>query len=106
MTGWPDIRPDDRVLLTSIPEIDVVLGLARRLEKGILVGLGTVDEVAEARRATRNEPNVMFQPGSAAEIPWQNEFFSTVIDNRCAGTAPSRHSGRFSGCWLREELPT
>ncbi|MCP5117293.1 MAG: class I SAM-dependent methyltransferase [bacterium] len=90
MSDWPDIRPDDRVLLTSIPEIDVVLALSDRLTKGMLVGLGAMEEVAEARQAAREKSNVMFQPGSAAEIPWQNEFFSTVIDTRCDWARPEQ----------------
>jgi SAM-dependent methyltransferase len=75
-----DIRPADRVLLVSIPQIELVFELARRLERGSLVGLGTFEEIQAARRATRDLVNVMFQPGSPEEIPWQDGFFSKVID--------------------------
>lgn len=75
-----DIRPADRVLLVSIPSIELVLELARRLERGSLVGLGSAGEIQAARRATRHLVHVMFQPGSPEEIPWQDGYFSKVID--------------------------
>ncbi|MCP5117174.1 MAG: class I SAM-dependent methyltransferase [bacterium] len=87
-SDWPDIRPDDRVLLTSIPDHAAVRLLAARLETGILVGLGTIEEVVEARRSARDHTNAMFQPGSAEEIPWQNEFFSVVVDARSEWNRP------------------
>jgi hypothetical protein len=75
-----DIRPDDRVLLVSIPAIELVLEIAARLERGLVVGLGSWDEVRQARKGVRGLTNTMFQPGSPGEIPWQSGYFTTVID--------------------------
>lgn len=84
-----DIRPADRVLLVSIPAIELVLELARRVEQGSLVGLGNPDEIQAARRATRHLVHVMFQPGSPEEIPWQDGYFSKVVDLRGAWRDPA-----------------
>jgi len=74
------LDPTDRVLLVSAPAAAFVIELARRLERGVVVGLGGADEIAPLRRATRDLVNVMFQPGSADEIPWADGFFSVVVD--------------------------
>lgn len=84
-----DIRPADRVLLLSIPPIELLLELAGRLERGSLVGLGNPDEIQAARRATRHLVHVMFQPGSPEEIPWQDGYFSKVIDLAGAWQRPA-----------------
>ncbi len=76
------LRPNDRVLLLSIPEHDVVAELASRLTTGIVVGLGSDEEVRAARRAARNLENVMFVPAPLEEIPWRDGFFTKVIDWR------------------------
>ena len=77
-----DLRPTDRLLLLSIPDAGLVADLAGRLERGSLVGLGTSEEVRAARSAARGFVNAMFQPGRPEEIPWQNGFFSRVVDLR------------------------
>ena len=83
-----DLRPDDRVLLLAIPEVELVAQIATRLRRGLLVGIGEPEQVHAARQATRDHTNVMFQPGSPDEIPWQNEYFSKVIDLRGAWSQP------------------
>ena len=83
-----DIRPNDRVLLLSIPEILLVLELADRLERGVIVGLGDAEQVRAARRLARDRVNVMFQPGAPDEIPWQDGFFSKVVDLKGAWERP------------------
>lgn len=83
-----DIRPDDRVLLLSIPEISLVLEIADRLEQGIVVGLGDAEQVCAARRPARDRVNVMFQPAGPDEIPWQDGFFSKVVDLKGAWQRP------------------
>ncbi len=77
------IRPDDRILLLSIPETEFVLELSARLETGLVVGLGGREEVYEARTKTRDRANVMFHPGPPEQIPFQDGFFSKVIDLKC-----------------------
>jgi hypothetical protein len=74
-----DIRPSDRVLLLSIPEPAIVAELAARLPAGLIVALGSDDEVREARRASRHLENVMFAPVGTEQIPWQDGFFSVAI---------------------------
>ncbi len=74
-----ELRPSDRVLLLSIPEPAIVAQLAARLPAGLIVGLGSDDEVRLARRASRHLENVMFAPASPEQIPWQEGFFSVAI---------------------------
>jgi hypothetical protein len=74
------VRPDDRVLFLSIPAPEVVAEVAPKLSQGLLVGLGSADEVREARRHTAAIPNVMFVPAGPEEIPWQEHFFTVVVD--------------------------
>lgn len=77
-----ELGPAERLLLVSAPEAGTVVELARRLERGLVVGLGGPDEIASLRRATRHLVNVMFQPGAPEEIPWSDGFFSVVVDLR------------------------
>jgi SAM-dependent methyltransferase len=76
------LRPNDRVLLLSIPEPAVVAEIAARLSAGVVVGLGGDEEVRAARRAARDLENVMFVPAPPEEIPWRDGFFTKVIDWR------------------------
>ena len=80
------LEPGDRVLLLSIPDSAIVRRLAARLPSGILVGIGSADEVSAVRRDTADLDNVMFHAATPDEIPWQEGFFSVVA---CAGDAAS-----------------
>jgi SAM-dependent methyltransferase len=75
-----ELGPAERVLLVSAPAAALVIELARRLERGVVVGLGGADQIAPLRRATRDVVNVMFQAGAPEEIPWSDGFFSVVVD--------------------------
>lgn len=76
------VAADDRLLLLSIPAPEIVTALARRLSRGLLVGLGGIEEVSAARRAARDLLNVMFLAAPPGEIPWQDGFFSRAIEPR------------------------
>ena len=54
--------------------------LAAKLTTGLLVVLGSDDEVREGRRRHASLDNVMFVAASAEEIPWQDGFFTQVLD--------------------------
>lgn len=84
-----ELSPAERVLLVSAPDAAVVVELAGRLERGVVVGLGAPDEIAPLRRATRHLVNVMFQPGAPEEIPWRDGFFSVVLDFRGLWSDPA-----------------
>ncbi len=90
MIDWLAIRPDDRILLLSIPHIALIRELSARLTAGLVVGLGEGDEVYEARRQVADRVNVMFHPGPPEEIPFRDAFFSKVIDLRCRWRDPAR----------------
>jgi len=90
MTGGIDVRPNDRVLLLSIPEMSLVFGLAARLTAGVLVGLGQDEEVRTARRAARELNNVMFVAAPPEEVPWQDGFFSVAVDAACRWERPAQ----------------
>ncbi len=73
------LRPDDRVLLLWIPSPEEVELLASRLPQGLLVAMGTDDEVRAARRSCAHLENVMFTQGDAGEIPWRDAMFTTAV---------------------------
>ena len=75
-----DVDPDERILLTSLPSLDVVRRLAGRLENGIIAALAEGEEMYAARRELAGLENVLVTPGSAEDIPWKDEFFSLVAD--------------------------
>ncbi len=81
------LQPGDRVLFLSIPDPATVRRVAARLPRGILVGIGTPEEVADARLAATDLDNVMFHAATPAEIPWQDGFFSVIVDS--SGAPPA-----------------
>ena len=74
-----DLKPDDRVLILSIAGLEFLSELADRLPDGLLVGIGTPDEVAAARRALAEAENAMFHAASPEEIPWRDSYFTVVL---------------------------
>jgi hypothetical protein len=83
-----EIRPRDKILLLYLPEPVVIAELAGRACEGLVVALGCVDAVREARRACDLLENVMFVPAEAEEIPWRDEFFSVAADFECRWDRP------------------
>lgn len=75
-----DIRPDDRVLLTSLDRPAAVAAIAAALAHGSLVALGDDGQVRAARRLYANLENVMFTAGSREDIPWRDQSFTLVLD--------------------------
>jgi hypothetical protein len=78
----PEFRADDRVLLLHIPAADSIALLARILSRGVLVALGTDEEVDRARQAFADFDNVMFVEASSGTIPWRDSFFTKVIGEK------------------------
>lgn len=72
-------RSDDRVLLLAIPSRADLAAIARVLMSGVLVALGTPDEVDEARRSMADFENVMFIDASPDQIPWREAYFSKIL---------------------------
>jgi ubiquinone/menaquinone biosynthesis C-methylase UbiE len=70
----------DRVLFLSPPEDGFLHAVATRLTAGLVVVLGSDDQVSHGRRQHSSLDNVMFVAASAEEIPWQDGFFTQVID--------------------------
>ena len=77
MTGT--LRADDRVLLLAIPHRDELAGIARVLMRGVLVALGTREEVDQAREAMVDFENVMFVEAAADKIPWREGYFTKIL---------------------------
>lgn len=75
-----DVRPDDRILLLSIPEASFLTQLAARLPAGLIVGLGAGEEVSGARREVSGLDNVMLVPAAPDDIPWRDSFFTKAVD--------------------------
>lgn len=75
-----EISRRDRVLLLSLPGAAVIRRLAGQASEGILVGIGNEAEVREMRPAVVDLVNVMLVPAPAEEIPWQERFFSVIVD--------------------------
>lgn len=78
-----DVRPEDRLLWLSIPDIDSIVDLSVRLERGLMVAIGPADRVYETRRRARECINVMFIPGPPDDVPFQSGFFSKVVSLDC-----------------------
>jgi hypothetical protein len=77
------VRPpssSDRVLFLSLPEPQALRELAAQLTEGLIVVLGSADKIEQARREQADLENVMFVPASAEDIPWQDHFFTEVLD--------------------------
>jgi hypothetical protein len=77
-----EFAADDKVLFLGIPDVAVIRGVAARLTRGVLVAIDDAERVRAARREFRDLANAMFVPGSPDEIPWQDGFFTRVIDTR------------------------
>lgn len=73
------LRADDRVLFLAIPPPREVARVAAVLEHGLLVALGTPDEVEAARAASSHLENVMFIDGRPDAIPWQERYFTRIV---------------------------
>jgi hypothetical protein len=72
----------DRVLFLTCPEDAFLRALATRLSGGLVVVLGSDDETSQGRRQFADLDNVMFVAASAEDIPWQDSFFTQVLDPR------------------------
>jgi SAM-dependent methyltransferase len=83
-----ELEPADQILFLSIPDLAAVISAARRAPRGLVVALGGADAVAEARKAARDELNVMFHPAPAEEIPFRDGFFTKIIDLECRWAVP------------------
>ena len=70
-----------RVLVTELPELGRLRALAASIiEGGLLVGLGTREDVYEARGECADLDHVMFVEGSRDEIPWAEGWFDVIVD--------------------------
>ncbi len=74
------MRPSDRVLLTSLAGPARLRELAEAVTEGALVGLGSPDEVWQARRLCADLDHVMFVQGCREEIPWADAWFDVIVD--------------------------
>ncbi len=74
------MAPDDRVLVTSLEDQTHLAEWAAALTAGALVGIGTPEQVRAGRRVCAAFENVMFVEGSRQQIPWQEAWFSLILD--------------------------
>jgi len=80
-----DLRPGDRILDLGCGSGWATRLLARMVGEGPqgfgqVVGVDISDEmVRQARSASKDFENVMFVEGSAAQIPWEENFFDKVL---------------------------
>jgi len=72
----------DRVLVLSLDEMG---GIRALTIAQALVGMGSAEQVRAARREFADLENVMFAVGSRTEIPWQEHWFTLIVD-RDGGT--------------------
>src|SRR5947209_9955796 len=77
-----EFAPDDKVLFLGIPDAAAVRHAAARLKCGLLVAISDAEQVRAARREFNDVTNAMFVPGTPDDIPWQDGFFTRVIDTR------------------------
>lgn len=62
-----------------MPSTAQAAALGRILITGCLVGLGSTDEVDEARRSLSGFDNLMFIVATPDHIPWRDAFFTKVL---------------------------
>jgi len=76
------LRAGDRALVLGLAHCSSarLREWAVALTDGFLVGIGEDDAVHRARRELSDLENVMFTPGSRAEIPWKEVFFTAILD--------------------------
>ena len=74
------LEPDERVLFLSIPPAALVEEAAKGVPHGIVVVIGSRDQVYDARAQLAHLENVMVVPATPDNIPWQDGFFSCVVD--------------------------
>ncbi|HXW22294.1 MAG TPA: methyltransferase domain-containing protein [Rhodomicrobium sp.] len=80
-----DLRPGERVLDLGCGSGWATRLLARLVGEGPqgfgqVIGLDISDEmIRHARAASRDFENIMFVQGSAAQIPWEENFFDKVL---------------------------
>ena len=77
-----ELDAGDRVLFLTIPEIGLIAEFAALLAAGIAVAIGPREQVYDARAACSHLDNVMIAPGTPDDIPWQDGFFSWLVDTR------------------------
>lgn len=70
----------DRVLFLTIPDPALAREFAAVLSSGLAAGIGEREGLYDIRRALAGVENAMFTPGSPDEIPWQECFFSWILD--------------------------
>jgi len=74
------ISPGDRILELDCGDGEASVELAARVPEGMVVALDASDDcVHRARTRARELDNVLFLPGTAAEIPWKEGFFSKAL---------------------------
>jgi len=73
------LHADDRVLLLAIPSIADTAAIARVLIKGVVVALGSRDEVDRARAALAEFDNIMFIEAWPDRIPWRDQYFTKIL---------------------------
>lgn len=73
------LRADDRVLLLAIPHRDELAAIARLLMRGVLVALGTREEVDRARQEMAEFENAMFLEATPDKIPWRDAYFTKIL---------------------------
>ncbi len=81
------LEPDDRVLILTLTNLEILHAISNQLPDGLLVGIGSPDEVYEARRALANAENVMFNVATPDEIPWRDCYFTVIIGPAIQPTA-------------------
>ena len=74
------IEADDRILVLALAEPELIRQLAAAASRGGIACLGERDVVYEARRAFRDLRNVMCHPGPPDDIPFEDGFFTKVLD--------------------------
>lgn len=96
------MRPDSRVLLTSLAGAARLRELADAVRQGALVGLGGREQVWQARRLCADFDHVIFVEGSRDEIPWAESWFDVIVDEEPGKPTPEmlrvlRQEGKILG---------
>jgi hypothetical protein len=71
--------PGDRILFLYLPAAELLDELSGSVPGGIIVCIGTRDEVYDGRKSVTHLENVMLTAATMDEIPWRDGFFNWII---------------------------
>lgn len=87
------LSPQERILDVGCGNGWTCRALARLSPESAIVGIDLSGEmIHRAREKSTGQPNILFAPGSAEEIPWAGDYFSLIlsVESACYWYSPDQ----------------